>query len=298
MSSAGDVNHDGYDDVLIGQSNAPDLLWEEGRVMLFLGSRTGLAHTPAWSARGGQKVAWMGSFMRPVGDVNGDGFDDVLVAASRFDGKGGTDCGRAMLFLGGATGPSDHPAWTYDGANVNSHLGHIVSGAGDVNRDGYDDALVGEPEYSDPNRPERGRALLFLGGPNGLAPSPAWQAAGPVSYAEFGFGLGRLGDIDGDGYDDIVVTAPDYTEGKRTHLGMVEIYRGSRDGCEARPYWRAIGDGTNSYFGYVVATGDINGDHVNDLAVGTPMWSDKIADRGMIATLLASSSHKQLTSRK
>ena len=298
MSSAGDVNGDGYDDVLIGESSAPDLLYGEGRVLLFLGSRAGLARTPVWSVRGGQSNAWMGRFMRPLGDVNADGFDDVLVGAPIWDGTAGPDCGRAMLFLGGAGGPSDRPAWTFEGANANARLGTTVAGAGDVNGDGFDDALVGEPQYSDPARPERGRALVFLGGPNGLASSPAWQAVGPVSYAHFGSSVDRLGDVDGDGYDDIAISAPQYTEGTRTHLGMVEVYRGNRDGCEARPFWRAVGDAADENLGWVVITGDINGDHVRDLVVGAPLWSDKMTERGLIATYLARSPGKHSISPK
>jgi hypothetical protein len=284
MSSAGDVNGDGFSDVLIGETGSDDPRTNGGNVRLYLGSASGLSPNAAWTAYGGQTEAAMGGFMRPVGDVNGDGYDDVLVAAFEWDGAS-TDCGQARLYFGGARGPAEKPVWTFDGAGPNSHLGNTVAGA-DVNGDGYSDVVIGEPQYSEVSRPERGRALVFFGGPHGPSRLPDWQALGPVAYAHFGFSVAGLGDVDGDGFQDIAISATHYTEGKRDHLGMVEVYRGGKRGCETRAAWRVIANRPDSHLGQTVVGGDLNGDHIPDLVICAPLWGDKEPARGLILAFL------------
>ena len=284
MTCAGDVNGDGFDDVLLGEQTAGDSLPTEGAIHLYPGSASGLPPVPSWTVRGGQAGALFGYFLRPAGDINGDGYDDVLAGAVMWDGAS-ADCGQARLYLGGAKEMSTKPVWTFDGAGANSHLGNTVAGA-DVNGDGYSDVLIGEPQYSEVSRPERGRALVFLGGPRGPSRDPDWQALGPVSYSHFGFYVVGLGDVDGDGFHDIAISAPQYTDGKRVHLGMVEVYRGGTHGCETRAAWRIVGDHDDAHFGYTVAGGDLNGDRVPDLVLCAPHWSDKGSERGLILAFL------------
>lgn len=285
MSAAGDVNHDGYDDVLVGEPAMTDSLLHEGIVRLYTGSATGLSPDAKWRARGGQAGASMGGWMSRLGDVNGDGFDDVLVAANTWDGAA-VDCGQARVFLGGGTGVAARPTWTFDGASPNSHLGTMVSGAGDVNGDGYDDALIGEPQYSEEDRPERGRALIFFGGPGGPSPDPDWVALGLAAYSHLGYYVLGIGDVDADGYDDVAIVTSQYTEGERIHLGMVEVYRGGKKGCESTAAWRTIGGRADCHLGHTVAAGDFNGDHIPDLVVCAPLCGDPSPELGLLITYL------------
>jgi hypothetical protein len=293
MTDMGDVNGDGFDDIAVGELNAPGLQFQEGAVLLFYGGRNGLSKEPAWMAKGGQSGALMGSWMHRLGDVNKDGYDDVLVGANTWDGVQKLDCGQARLYFGGPNGPGNEPAWTFEGAAASSHLTTEVGGAGDVNGDGYPDAIVGEHLYSDVKHPERGRVLVFLGNAKGFKSTPDWVAYGPVAYAHFGFRAIGIGDMNQDGFDDIAIASPTYTDGKRVHLGMIEVYRGSRSGCESTPAWRMLGSGDEDHFGYILTSGDVNGDHIPDLLVGAPIWSDgKVAERGMLVVYLARSPRK------
>ena len=137
-------------------------------MLLFFGGRNGLAKEPSWMAKGDQPGALMGSWMHRLGDVNQDGYDDVLVGGNTWDGAQKLDCGQARLYFGGPNGPGDKPAWTFEGAGTNSHLTTEVGGAGDVNGDGYPDAIVGEHLYSDTKHPERGRVPCSWADPTGL----------------------------------------------------------------------------------------------------------------------------------
>ena len=284
MTSAGDMNRDGFGDVLVAESRATDRLSNEGMVYLFLGTSSGLSEKPVWRARGGQVLAELGTWFRRTGDVTGDGYDDVLIGAALWDGSA-VDCGQARLYLGSAQGVGAEPAWTFDGAGNNSWAGHAVVGA-DVNGDGYNDVVVGEPRYTDEGRPERGRVLVFHGGPKGPSHTPDWQVLGPVAYALFGYMVDRMGDLDGDGSDDIAITSSQYTDGKLVHLGLTEIYRGGPNGCENTPAWRVVGDRSDSHLGQLLVTGDLNGDSVPDLLLGAPHWGNAITERGLLLAYL------------
>src|SRR6185503_1193218 len=114
-----------------------------GRAYLYMGSATGLATTPAWTANPtAQGGAGFGSAVSGAGDINGDGFGDVVVGAPYWDGAVGQE-GRAYLYLGNATGLAAAPAWTADPTDqANAFFGNRIATAGDVNGDGYSDVMV------------------------------------------------------------------------------------------------------------------------------------------------------------
>src|SRR6266516_2434758 len=144
--SAGDVNGDGYADVIVGaRFYGPD---DGGAAFLFLGSATGPSAAPDWAALGHQTSGELGTSVATAGDVNGDGYDDVMAGASAYDEGIQFDEGGALLFLGSATGPSGRPEWTADGLEEQTYFGTSVASAGDVNGDGYADVLAGAPGWA------------------------------------------------------------------------------------------------------------------------------------------------------
>jgi hypothetical protein len=142
VRAAGDVNGDGYSDVIVGADNFSNAEDTEGRAFVFHGSKSGLSRSPAWRAEPDQADAFFGGDVAAAGDVNGDGYADVLVGASSLDVGGQERAGRAYLYLGSPTGLPDTPSWTADGEEPSANFGSSVSTAGDVNGDGFDDWLV------------------------------------------------------------------------------------------------------------------------------------------------------------
>lgn len=169
VSGAGDVNGDGYADVLVGAPKAEEIQREEGKVFLFLGSAAGLATDPAWIARGNVSDGLLGNSLSPAGDVNRDGFADVIVSAIRSTGPG-TNRVRAYLFQGGRTGLQLTADWMIELDQAFAMPAITVGAAGDVNGDGYTDVGVAAWLHKSPLNRE-GYLRVFPGSAAGLAGS-------------------------------------------------------------------------------------------------------------------------------
>ena len=102
--------------------------------------------------------------------------------------------------------------WSDDGEAQFDNFGRIVANAGDVNGDGYDDTIVGIP-LSDANGLDSGKVCVYHGSGSGSSLSPDWTATGEKTLDNFGFVVAAAGDVNGDGYDEILVGAPFNDEG-------------------------------------------------------------------------------------
>lgn len=205
-----------------------------------------------------------------AGDVNHDGYADVLVGSF---GAGSDKAGEVALYYGSAKGIGKTPAWKFTCPVAAAEFGHQVEGVGDVNRDGYDDFIVGATYYSEPGKPGRtGGAFLFLGGPNGPAAQPDWRMVGEEPGSSTGFAVAAAGDVNGDGYADVLVGAYKKTNGTGTNeaRGRVYLYLGGPGGLSRDPVWTPPGERIGSNYGYTLhGIGDVNHDGYDDVAVGS-----------------------------
>jgi VCBS repeat protein/FG-GAP repeat protein len=163
IAVAGDVDRDGYADVLVGESKT-------GRAFLFCGSATGPLRYPSWAVAG-QSNAAFGALVAPAGDVNNDGFADVIVTAPGLEGT-------VYVYHGSSLGLSVTPDWSARGA--------IAAGAGDINGDGFADIIIGEPAagVAGSGLGKQGRVAAYFGSRRGLSAKPAWTTErDPASVA-------------------------------------------------------------------------------------------------------------------
>src|SRR5262245_8230060 len=169
--------------------------------------------TGGWTAESDQAGAEFGFAVSTAGDVNGDGYSDVIVGAFYYD-NGQTDEGRAFVYHGSASGLGSSPAWTAEGDQASAYFGDSVSTAGDVNGDGYSDVVVGARDYDNGPDVNEGRAYVYHGSVSGLATSPAWTAVSNQAFAGFGWSVSTAGDVNGDGYSEVIVGAALYDNGQ------------------------------------------------------------------------------------
>jgi hypothetical protein len=284
-AAAGDVNGDGYDDILVGALFYDGGQTDEGKVFLFQGSPSGPSATPSWTFECDQAGARCGESVAGAGDVNGDGYDDVIVGAPFYD-NGQTDEGRAFLFLGSPTGLSTAFSWSQKGNQAGAYYG-IVSSAGD----GYDDVLVTAHTYDHPE-PDEGRTFLYLGSASGLSTTAAWTAETNQSGAVLvAFGAG---DVNGDGFADIILGSRAYDAGQ-TNEGKVFLYLGSASGPGSAPIWTAEGNQDGGQFGFIpAAAGDVNADGYDDVLVISDLYDDPSPEEGAAFLWLGGPSGKIL----
>jgi hypothetical protein len=254
VATAGDVNGDGYADVVVGADRYKQFT---GRTYVYLGSASGLSATPIFTATGEDVNNHFGYSVDTAGDVNGDGYDDLIVGAYHYK----EFTGRVYVYAGNANGLSGNPVLTITGEGPNIYFGRSVGAAGDVNGDGYDDVIVGAQAYDN----WTGRVYVYAGGPSGLGTTPIFTAAGENPSDSFGRSVGAAGDVNGDGYSDVVVGAHGYGGFE----GRIYVYAGGADGPGAVPTFAATGEEVNGRFGYAAGTaGDVNRDGYDDLIVG------------------------------
>jgi hypothetical protein len=278
VATAGDVNGDGFSDVIVGAWTFDDGQVDEGRAFLYLGSAAGLALTPSWTAEGDQTGAFFGTSVATAGDVNGDGFADVMVGAPQFD-NGQTDEGRALVYHGSPSGLGASPTWTAEGDQATAYFGYGIGTAGDVNGDGFSDVIVGAEAF-DNGQTDEGIAQVYLGSTTGLAVTPVCTLESNQAGAFFGLAVGTAGDVNGDGFSDVIVGAPVFTNGQSGE-GRVFVYRGSPSGPVPLPVWTAESDQAGASFGYSVATaGDTNGDGFSDVVIGAYNYDNGETNEG------------------
>ena len=292
MSTAGDFNGDGYDDILVGASYAgAGETFDAGETYVVFGSGNGSAASLDLSTLDGSNGFrldgidagdWSGHSVSTAGDVNGDGYADILVGGYGADGFTGE---TYVVFGSGSEFAASLDLSTLDGSNgfrldgiaAGDRSGISVSTAGDLNGDGYDDILVGAP-YAD-----AGATYVVFGSGSEFASSVdlstldgdnGFRLDGIVAMPTLGNSVSTAGDFNGDSYTDILVGA--FRAG--TYSGAMYVIFGSGSGFASSVSVDTL-DGSNGLRLNVINTwhnsgeevstaGDVNGDGYDDILVG------------------------------
>jgi len=237
LAGAGDVNGDGYDDLVVGARGRGTT----GAVVLYPGGPSGLGSGTELTATVAAMDDAFGVAVAGVGDVDGDGHDDVLVGASGAD-FGGSSAGAAFYLPGSAGGlDSAGEAILLPSDSFGSdRFGLAVGGGGDQDGDGYADVVGGAPDDDDAGAGS-GAGYTFPGSVAG--PVPGGEVKLLASDGAAGDALGTatasVGDLDGDGADDLVLGAPGVDDAG-SDSGAVYLFYGE---CTAVSTWHLDGDG-------------------------------------------------------
>ena len=202
VSNAGDVNNDGDDDVIVGAPYNSAGGSYAGRAYLFFGGAA-MDSSPDVILTGEAANDYLGYSVSGAGDVNNDGYADVIVGAIGND-AGGANAGRAYIFFGGTAMDSTADV-IFTGEAAGDYFGGSVSGAGDVNNDGYGDVIVGA-RGNDAGGANAGRAYIYFGGASTDSTADV-IFTGAAATDLFAYSVSGYGDVNNDGYSDVIVGA-------------------------------------------------------------------------------------------
>ena len=309
VSYAGDFNGDGIDDLIIGAGNAdPNGINLAGSSYVVFGKTSGFPSQFNLSSINGFNGIVIngkgsgdksGRSVSYAGDVNGDGIDDLIIGADSAQPNGIINAGSSYVVFGSDSGlPSPYNLITINGVNgfvinginPSDQTGHSVSSAGDINGDGIDDVIIGE-RYSSPNGITNvDRSYVVFGSDAGITHpfnlsslngSNGFFINGTNYNDRTGFSVSQAGDVNGDGFDDLIVGAIYGSSIVNSFVGNSYVIYGRKEMFPTNVNVLTLnglngfvinGANTEDRFGYSVSkAGDINGDGIDDLIIGAKL---------------------------
>ena len=244
LASAGDVNNDGYCDIVVGAYLDDNNGTSSGSARVYSG-KDGIE---LYSFYGDSANDYFGVSVSGVGDINKDGFSDVIVGAQG-DSANDDASGSAYIY----SGKDGAILYTFNGNSAGMRFGSSVAGRGDVDSDGFPDVIIGAA-WESSNRFASGSARVY----SGKDGTELYTLLGlGINLDYFSYDLGNAGDVNADGYDDVIVGSV---------KGNAHVFSG-KDGSEL--YYYAP---PNSYVDSglnVSGIGDVNNDGYDDVVVGT-----------------------------
>lgn len=310
VASAGDINGDGFDDIIIGATaadGAGNLEADAGESYVIFGKAGGftdidlgsLSSTDGFAIYGADAGDQSGFAVSSAGDINGDGFGDLIVGAYLADAAGAADdnYGESYVIFGKASGFTDvnlstlsgSDGFTITGVGIGDQAGWSVASAGDVNGDGIDDIVIGAPRADGvgDSKSNTGESYVIFGNAGGfsdvdvstLTPADGFTIYGADGNDRLGYSVSSAGDVNGDGYADVIVGAIGARgDGNATfNSGEAYVVFGKASGIGdidlsviSPADWFTIRgtDPADTLGRSVSAAGDVNGDGFDDIIVG------------------------------
>ena len=257
--AVGDVNGDGYGDLIVGALQWDGASQSQGQAWFYLGSAGGLPSTPSGEFVNPepQTNAFMAGAIA-VGDLSANGFDDIAIGVSRHDAAI-NDQGRVLIYGGRAAGPNPNVPLVLDGPDPESlQFGQELAVVGDLTGDGIVELAVGMPFAG------QGRVHIVPGSMDALDPTTGTTISADTGVSRLGTAIAGVGDLNGDGYAELVVGA--------SGSGQVFVYAGAPTGVATTPTatWEMpAGVSSGDSFGITVTfAGDMNGDGADEALVG------------------------------
>ena len=306
VASAGDVNGDGFDDLIIGARGAdPGEDSFAGESYVVFGKLGGfdsavdlstLDGTTGFRLDGIDADDQSGRSLSSAGDVNGDGFDDLIIGAAGADAGGDSEAGESYVVFGKSDGFG--PAvdlstldgtngFRLDGIDADDRSGVSVSSAGDVNGDGFDDLIIGAERADRVGVGDSGESYVVFGKSGGfvsamdlstLDGTNGFRLDGIDPFDQSGYSVSNAGDVNGDGFDDLIIGARFAARGRDNAVGESYVVFGKSGGFDSAIDLSTLDgttgfrlDGIDAYDQSgrsLSSAGDVNGDGFDDLIIG------------------------------
>ncbi|MBT9311099.1 beta strand repeat-containing protein [Leptothoe kymatousa] len=304
VSGAGDFNNDGIDDILIGAFGAdPNFTGAAGETYVIYGNTNGFGNSFDLSSLDGSNgivingidvLDISGVSVSSLGDINGDDIDDIIIGAEQADPDNRAEAGESYVVFGSSSLGSSLDLATLDGSNgfvigglnPDDRSGRPVSGAGDINNDGLNDIIIGASGADPDGKSSAGESYVIFGSSAGfnssfdlstLDGSNGFTIKGIAPFSRSGGRVSDAGDVNGDGIDDVIISASFASPDGKPVAGESYILFGGDGDFDSTLELSAL-NGNNGFVikgvdvfdrsGFSVSgAGDVNDDGIDDLIV-------------------------------